>query len=72
VAAVAVLTACGGGPCQDGAPGIGAMRGVPDVAGDASSPTGMALAFSALTGRGDPGARRLARREHARRGAGTE
>ena len=31
---------------QDGVPGIGATRGVPDVAGDASSPTGMALAFS--------------------------
>jgi subtilase family serine protease len=31
---------------QDGVPGIGATRGVPDVAGDASGPTGMALAFS--------------------------
>jgi subtilase family serine protease len=31
---------------QDGVPGIGATRGVPDVAGDASSGTGMAFAFS--------------------------
>jgi subtilase family serine protease len=31
-------------------PGIGATRGMPDVAGDASSPTGMALAFSAPGG----------------------
>jgi subtilase family serine protease len=35
---------------QDGVPGIGAMRGVPDVAGDASVSTGMALAFSAPGG----------------------
>ena len=35
---------------QDGVPGIGATRGVPDVAADASSPTGMALAFSAPDG----------------------
>jgi subtilase family serine protease len=36
---------------QDGVPGIGATRGVPDVAGDASSGTGgMALAFSAPSG----------------------
>ena len=34
---------------QDGVPGIGATRGVPDVAGDAS-PTGMALARSAPGG----------------------
>jgi subtilase family serine protease len=34
-----------------GVPGIGATRGVPDVAGDASGPTGMALAFSAPGGR---------------------
>jgi subtilase family serine protease len=31
---------------QDGVPGIGAMRGVPDVAADASPDTGMALAIS--------------------------
>ena len=31
-------------------PGIGAMRGVPDVAADASGVTGMALAFSAPGG----------------------
>ena len=31
---------------QDGVPGIGATRGVPDVAADAESGTGMALAFS--------------------------
>jgi subtilase family serine protease len=42
---------------QDGVPGIGAMRGVPDVAADAAPGTGMALAFSApggyeLTGAG--------------------
>ena len=42
---------------QDGVPGIGAWRGVPDVAADASPSTGMALAFSApggyeLTGAG--------------------
>jgi subtilase family serine protease len=36
---------------QDGVPGIGATRGVPDVAADASGPTGMALAFSAPGGR---------------------
>jgi subtilase family serine protease len=35
---------------QDGVPGMGATRGVPDVAADASSPTGMALAFSATDG----------------------
>jgi subtilase family serine protease len=35
---------------QDGVPGIGATRGVPDVAADASGPTGMALAFSAPGG----------------------
>ncbi len=35
---------------QDGVPGIGAMRGVPDVAADASGTTGMALAFSAPGG----------------------
>jgi subtilase family serine protease len=31
---------------QDGVPGIGATRGVPDVAGDASSTTSMAFAFT--------------------------
>jgi len=31
---------------QDGVPGIGATRGVPDVAADGESGTGMALAFS--------------------------
>ena len=31
---------------QDGVPGIGATRGVPDVAADGSGSTGMALAFS--------------------------
>jgi subtilase family serine protease len=31
---------------QDGVPGIGAGRGVPDVAADASGTTGMAVAFS--------------------------
>ena len=35
---------------QDGVPGIGATRGVPDVAADASGTTGMALAFSAPGG----------------------
>jgi len=35
---------------QDGVPGIGAARGVPDVAADGSGPTGMALAFSAPGG----------------------
>jgi subtilase family serine protease len=35
---------------QDGVPGIGATRGVPDVAADGSGPTGMALAFSAPGG----------------------
>ena len=35
---------------QDGVPGIGATRGVPDVAADASAATGMALAFSAPGG----------------------
>jgi Transcriptional regulator PadR-like family len=31
---------------QDGVPGIGAMRGVPDVAGDASNSTDMAFVFA--------------------------
>lgn len=35
---------------QDGVPGIGAMRGVPDVAGDASSDTGVAFAVTAPSG----------------------
>jgi subtilase family serine protease len=35
---------------QDGVPGIGAMRGTPDVAGDASTYTGMALVFNAPGG----------------------
>jgi subtilase family serine protease len=35
---------------QDGVPGIGAMRGVPDVAADASSDTSMAFAFAAPGG----------------------
>lgn len=35
---------------QDGVPGIGAMRGVPDVAADGSSTTGMAFAFAASGG----------------------
>ncbi len=35
---------------QDGVPGIGVMRGVPDVAADAEGSTGMALAFSAPGG----------------------
>jgi subtilase family serine protease len=35
---------------QDGVPGIGAMRGMPDVAADADSVTGMALAISAPGG----------------------
>jgi subtilase family serine protease len=35
---------------QDGVPGIGAMRGMPDVAADADSGTGMALAFRAPGG----------------------
>jgi subtilase family serine protease len=35
---------------QNGVPGIGATRGVPDVAADGSGPTGMALAFSAPGG----------------------
>jgi subtilase family serine protease len=35
---------------QDGVPGIGAMRGVPDVAGDASPATDMAFAFAAPGG----------------------
>jgi subtilase family serine protease len=35
---------------QDGVPGIDATRGVPDVGADASSGTGMALAFSAPAG----------------------
>ncbi len=37
---------------QDGVPGIGATRGMPDVAADAESGTGMALAFSEGGGRG--------------------
>jgi subtilase family serine protease len=36
---------------QDGVPGIGATRGVPDVAGEATGTSGMALAFSAPGGR---------------------
>jgi len=36
---------------QDGVPGIGTTRGVPDVAGDASGLTGMAFAFSVPGGR---------------------
>jgi subtilase family serine protease len=35
---------------QDGVPGIGATRGVPDVAADGNSETGMAIAFSAPGG----------------------
>jgi subtilase family serine protease len=35
---------------QDGVPGIGAMRGVPDVAGDASLDTNMAFLFTAADG----------------------
>jgi subtilase family serine protease len=35
---------------QDGVPGIGATRGVPDVAADGESGTGMALAFTAPGG----------------------
>ncbi len=35
---------------QDGVPGIGAMRGVPDVAGEAGSHTDMAFAFAASGG----------------------
>jgi subtilase family serine protease len=35
---------------QDGVPGIGGTRGVPDVAADAEGSTGMALAFSAPDG----------------------
>ena len=35
---------------QDGVPGIGATRGVPDVAGNATGTSGMALAFSAPGG----------------------
>jgi subtilase family serine protease len=35
---------------QDGVPGIGATRGVPDVAGDASPSTDMAFAFAAPGG----------------------
>jgi subtilase family serine protease len=35
---------------QDGVPGIGAMRGVPDVSGDGSSSTGMAFVFAAPGG----------------------
>jgi subtilase family serine protease len=37
---------------QDGVPGIGATRGVPDVAADGSGATGMALAFSDGGGQG--------------------
>jgi subtilase family serine protease len=36
---------------QDGVPGIGAARGVPDVAADGSGSTGMALAFSVPGGK---------------------
>ena len=36
---------------QDGVPGIGATRGVPDVAADADGTTGMTLAFSAPDGK---------------------
>jgi len=35
---------------QDGVPGIGTTRGVPDVAGDGSSSTGMAFVFAAPGG----------------------
>ena len=35
---------------QDGVPGIGHMRGVPDVSADAGSHTGMAVAFSLTPG----------------------
>jgi subtilase family serine protease len=35
---------------QDGVPGIGSTRGVPDVAGDGSSSSGMAFAFAAPGG----------------------
>ena len=35
---------------QDGVPGIGAMRGVPDVAGDGSSSSSMAFVFAAPGG----------------------
>jgi subtilase family serine protease len=35
---------------QDGVPGIGAMRGVPDVAGDGSSSSGMAFVFAGPSG----------------------
>ena len=35
---------------QDGVPGIGAIRGVPDVAGDGSSSSGMAFVFAAPGG----------------------
>ena len=35
---------------QDGVPGIGATRGVPDVAGDGSSSSGMAFVFAAPSG----------------------
>ena len=35
---------------QDGVPGIGATRGVPDVAGDGSCSTGMAFVFGAPGG----------------------
>ncbi len=46
---------------QDGVPGIGAMRGVPDVAADADPATGMALAVN-IRGR----LRHPARRRHER------
>jgi subtilase family serine protease len=36
---------------QDGVPGIGAARGVPDVAADAAAQTGMTLAVSGGTGK---------------------
>jgi subtilase family serine protease len=35
---------------QEGVPGIGAMRGVPDVAGDGSASTGLAFVFAAPGG----------------------
>jgi subtilase family serine protease len=38
---------------QDGVPGIGATRGVPDVAGDASSATSMAFLFTTPEGGND-------------------
>jgi subtilase family serine protease len=55
---IALTDASGGGfshlfarpAYQDGVPGIGAMRGVPDVAGDAANDTGMTLALTAQGG----------------------